>query len=383
MIMSEWKKIKIGDVCDTISQTFKSNVTEVVLINTSDVLEGKVLNHEKVPNEKLKGQFKKEFKKDDILYSEIRPKNKRFAYVDFDSEGYIASTKLMVLRSKLNMIYPPFLFQILKSDKIVNELQMIAEARSGTFPQITFNELPNLEIHIPSVEKQKGIAEFLGYFDRKIELNNKLNANLMDIANTYYQKHCLRNSEQCELKIIDDIVEFFDAKRKPLSSRQREQMQKIYPYYGAASLVDYVDNYIFDGDYVLVSEDGANVVNELGYPLMQYVWGKFWVNNHAHILKGKNTISDAMAYFILANTNMSIIVTGAAQPKINQANLKALNVVIPKESVFDEFKDIADRIMEQSKCLLSENMKLKDIRDLLLPKFMTGDIHLSDVELDL
>ena len=83
-IMNEWKKVKIGDVCDTISQTFKSDISEVVLVNTSDVLEGKVLNHKKVPNKKLKGQFKKQFIQDDILYSEIRPKNKRFAYVDFD-----------------------------------------------------------------------------------------------------------------------------------------------------------------------------------------------------------------------------------------------------------------------------------------------------------
>lgn len=98
--MTEWIKCTIGDVCSTISETYKGNSKKVVLVNTSDVLEGEILNHKKVDNKDLKGQFKKTFEKDDILYSEIRPANKRYGYVDFsDTENYIASTKLMVIRA--------------------------------------------------------------------------------------------------------------------------------------------------------------------------------------------------------------------------------------------------------------------------------------------
>lgn len=79
--MSAWKKCRIGDLCDTISETYKRTDNMVVLINTSDVLEGEVLNHTPVPNENLKGQFKKTFQRDDILYSEIRPANKRFSFI--------------------------------------------------------------------------------------------------------------------------------------------------------------------------------------------------------------------------------------------------------------------------------------------------------------
>ena len=77
--MEEWKEYRLGDICDTISDTYKGNSPQVVLINTSDVLEGKCLNHIPVPNKNLKGQFKKTFCNEDILYSEIRPANKRFA----------------------------------------------------------------------------------------------------------------------------------------------------------------------------------------------------------------------------------------------------------------------------------------------------------------
>lgn len=165
--MSEWVECKIGDVCSSISDTYRGDAKEVVLINTSDVLEGECLNHLKTPNKNLKGQFKKVFQKDDILYSEIRPANKRFAYIDFDPKDYIASTKLMVIRHN-ERIYPRYLFYILKSQNIIDELQLLAESRSGTFPQITFGELARLPINLPPLSEQKQILSILDALDKKI-----------------------------------------------------------------------------------------------------------------------------------------------------------------------------------------------------------------------
>ena len=139
--MNEVRYMSLGEVCSTISDTYRRNADMVTLINTSDVLEGKVLNHKRVPNANLKGQFKKTFQQDDILYSEIRPQNKRFAYVDFSPVDYIASTKLMVIRARTDVVSPKYLYYFLKSDSTVSELQMLAETRSGTFPQITFSEI--------------------------------------------------------------------------------------------------------------------------------------------------------------------------------------------------------------------------------------------------
>ena len=118
--MTDWKKLTVGDLCDTISDTYHRKDNNVVLVNTSDVLKGKILNHQLVENKNLKGQFKKTFKKDDILYSEIRPANKRFAYIDFDSEDYIASTKLMVLRRKSDKITNKYLYYCLTNDLFVD-----------------------------------------------------------------------------------------------------------------------------------------------------------------------------------------------------------------------------------------------------------------------
>lgn len=86
-----------------------------------------------------------------------------------------------------------------------------------------------------------------------------------------------------------DVAELSDSKRKPLSAMERSNMNKVYPYYGATSIMDYVDDYLFDGIYLLMGEDGS-VMTENGFPYLQYVSGKFWVNNHAHIMQGKTLL---------------------------------------------------------------------------------------------
>lgn len=178
--MSNWNSTTIGNLCDSISDTYKRNDGHVVLINTSDVLEGNVLNHQPVLNQKLKGQFKKTFRINDILYSEIRPANKRFAFIDFkDTSHYIASTKLMVLRPRTDIVLPEFLFAILKSKNVVDELQYLAETRSGTFPQITFSsELAPMEVRVPDIPTQKRIVSVLKAIEDKIKINTAINENL-------------------------------------------------------------------------------------------------------------------------------------------------------------------------------------------------------------
>lgn len=178
--MAEWKKMSVGDLCKTISDTYRCNDDEVILVNTSDVLEGKILNHQTVENKNLKGQFKKTFKKNDILYSEIRPVNKRYAFVDFDeTERYIASTKLMVLRPNTAIVIPRFLFDFLSSKFVLTELQHLAETRSGTFPQITFSsELAPMSVWVPDFDTQERIVDMLATIEEKIDNNDDINKNL-------------------------------------------------------------------------------------------------------------------------------------------------------------------------------------------------------------
>jgi type I restriction enzyme S subunit len=128
---------------------------------------------------------------------------------------------------------------------------------------------------------------------------------------------------------LGEVIELFDHKRVPLNSRERQQRQGQYPYYGAQGVIDHIDGYIFDGRYILVAEDGENL-NSKKLPLALFANGKFWVNNHAHILRGKPGLADDT--FLLAclnNADIKPYVTGAAQPKLSQANLRQIEVPLP------------------------------------------------------
>ena len=176
-----------------------------------------------------------------------------------------------------------------------------------------------------------------------------------------------------------DVAELYDSKRKPLSGMQRSAMKKIYPYYGATSIMDYVDNYIFDGIYLLMGEDGS-VVTDDGYPFLQYVSGKFWPNNHAHVMQGKNGYSTEMLHCFLLKKNISEIVTGAVQAKISQGNMKKISLVIAPNEVLNEFAPVIDRMYSKIRAIHFENQQLETMRDTLLPKLMSGELKINEID---
>ena len=260
-------------------------------------------------------------------------------------------------------------------------------------PYISLGALRDLIIPVPSIEKMKDIVSILSSLDRKIELNNKINADLEEMAQAIFKNWFVDFEPFKDGKFVDselgmipegwkvgglfDIAEIFDKKRKPLSGNVREKMDKIYPYYGATSCMDYVDDYIFDGIYTLIGEDGS-VVKENGLPYMQYVWGKMWVNNHAHILQGKNGYSTEMIHALLSITNIKFLVTGAVQAKLSQGNMQKILVAIPPKNVLDEIRPVIDNLYSKIRSLSDENSRLSLLRDTLLPRLMSGEIEVPE-----
>lgn len=182
-----WGVKSINQLVDTVSNTYPlKTVDSVIFLNTGDIEAGVFLHNNYSDASSLPGQAKKSIQRNDILYSEIRPKNKRFAYVNFESDDYVVSTKLMVLRSK-GVVDSKFVYFVLSLEKTINELQSIAELRSGTFPQITFKELSDIKLSIP--ENQEVL---------------KLFSDL--ILNKYFDKHFQLQSQNIELESLRDTL---------------------------------------------------------------------------------------------------------------------------------------------------------------------------------
>ena len=142
-----------------------------------------------------------------------------------------------------------------------------------------------------------------------------------------------------ELRKLGDLIEIYNNKRVPLSAKQREGLEKIYPYYGAQGIVDYVDDYIFDGKYILIAEDGENLKSN-NKSICTLATGKYWVNNHAHIIEGNDETNTDFLYYKLNSISFAPYITGSAQPKLNKENLLNIELYIPSREHQDKIAKV-------------------------------------------
>lgn len=388
--MAEWEKIRLGDVCRTNADTYspKEKWNFVNYLDTGNITNNTIdsIQFIELKNMKLPSRAKRKVKTDSIIYSTVRPNQRHFGIIKSQPENFLVSTGFVVIDVDTNVLNADFLYYLLTQSTLVDALQAIAEQSTSAYPAIKPSDIENLEIEIPDLATQKKISDILSSLDRKIAKNAEINKNLLQQAQALYNHsfpYTVSNilPEDWRLGTVSEIIEIHDSKRIPLSGAQRNKMEKkIYPYYGAASLMDYVDEYIFDGKYLLLGEDGT-VVDDAGFPILQYVWGQFWVNNHAHILTGKLGYNVESLYMLFKQTPVKSIVTGAVQPKISQANLKSIPVVIPPANLIRAFNNQVNEMFTLIRNIEEENKSLATLRDSLLPKLMSGEIDLSTLDL--
>lgn len=399
--MAKWKQFTIGDLCDSISITYNGNHKSVVLINTSDVLDGDVLNHSLVENKNLKGQFKKTFKKNDILYSEIRPANKRFAFVNIeDTNHYIASTKLMVLRPNLELVRPRFLFAVLKSNEVVNELQVLAETRSGTFPQITFNaELAPMKINLPDFETQDRIVSILDAIEEKINVNRNINNNLYQMLLASFNHDYFEKKDASWQKVtLDDITsklatglnprknfvlgrgENFYVTIKNMGNNRIYLDEKCDKVDDEALLKINKRSDLKVGDCLFSGIGTIGRVHFINEPITN--WN---ISESVFTLRSADSASPEFLYLLLLNRDMqdyaNTLASGSAQKGIRMADLKKYKLYLPDKVTMDSLTSYWRPLIQTIKNNEKESDYLAIIRDSILPKLMSGDIDVSKVDI--
>ena len=399
----EWKEYNICQLCDTISETYKGKSNSVVLINTSDVLEGKVLNHKRVPNKGLKGQFKKTFKKNDILYSEIRPANKRFAYINFSPNDYIASTKLMVLRSK-PIVSSYFLFQILKSEIVLKNLQMLAESRSGTFPQITYSELSNVRVKVPPLTVQDKIVGILSALDSKIENNNKINANLEAQAQALFKSWFVDFTPFKDQPFVDSelgpipqgwkVGKLEDIGEIVGGSTPSKSKPEYYTTHGIAwltpkDLSTSKAKFTSRGE-IDITDEGYNSTSTKLMPRGSVLFSSRAPIGYLTIAKNEictnqgfkslvpNGAGTGFIYYTLRHLTPQIEnrATGSTFKEASATLMRSVETIVPPTSILNKFEELLRPILQFQEKKEEENQRLAALRDTLLPKLMSGEIKL-------
>ena len=284
-------------------------------------------------------------------------------------------------------------------------------------PQITLGHLAKKVFDVCPEDHWNGIVGVLGSLDDRITLLRETNATLEAIAQALFKSWFVdfdpvrakmegrtpegmdeataalfpdgfetselgevpRGWMYCSLK---EVCSIFDSKRVPLSGAERAKRRGPYPYYGAAALMDYVDEYLFDGIYLLTGEDGS-VADEQGFPITQYVWGKFWVNNHAHILQGKAGFSTEHLALALRRVNIQPYITGAVQAKLSQSNMWRINVLHPGQGIAEAFGALIAPLYEAVRANVDQAQTLSSLRDTLLPRLISGQLRLPEAQNEL
>jgi len=339
------------------------------------------------------------FSAGDVLFARITPCLENGKIAQFKSMGDVAfgSTEFIVFRNIQGISDQSFMYYLANSDLIRKPAEKSMSGASGR-QRADLSTIKNIEIPEINLPAQRKIAVILSAYDDLIENNQRRIKIMEEIAQNIYREWFVKFRfpgcekakmidsslgtipEGWEIKNLGQVSINFDRLRKPLSGINRNQRRGIYPYYGAAKIIDYIDNYIFNGEYLLIAEDGS-VITADNKPVLQLVDGKFWPNNHTHVIQGKVPISTKYLNLVLSNYDISGHITGAAQPKITQENLNRIKIIVPQAPILEKFDSFIGNIFSETMILENKNIILRRTRDLLLPKLISGEIDVSDLDI--
>ena len=340
----------------------------------------------------------------DILFCVRGSTTGRMNWAD---QEYAIGRGIAAIRHHSDIALQPFLRGVIELELP----SLLAGATGSTFPNLSNQQLAGIPVPPLCETQQRAIAHILGTLDDKIELNRRMNRTLEEMARAIFQDWFVdfgpvraklegrepylppelwslfpdrlvdsdlgEIPEGWEVKALGDAVRILDNLRVPLNSRQRTQRKGRHRYYGAAGILDYVDDFLFDGVHVLTGEDGS-VIDQSGHPVTQYVWGQFWVNNHAHVLKGKMGFCDEHIYLLVQAQDIGAFVTGAVQPKLSQSNLKLIPIVVPSTFLLEAFPTVVQPIFGAIRFNSDETFVLAAQRDVLLPELVSGEVKVRD-----
>jgi len=370
--MKEEAKIKkIGDVCEVISgqspksKFYNTNGNGLPFYQGKKDFTKKYLGKPKTWTTSIT----KEAKKEDLLISVRAP----VGPINIATERICIGRGLTAIRAT-PLIDKFFLYYFfLKNEK------EIKGNIGAVFNSLSKNQIKNILIPVPPLPEQRRIVALLDQafeaVDQALENTEKNLLNTHELFKSFVNNIFANPGGGWEEKKLGDVCENLDSKRVPITKRDRQK--GIYPYYGASGIVDYVNEYIFDEDLLLVSEDGANLLART-YPIAFSISGKSWVNNHAHVLKFENLSTQRFIEYFLNSIKLDDYVTGMAQPKLNQRMLNLITVPFPNAKIRNQVVNLFDTLSIGTRKLDGIYQKkitdLEELRQSLLHKAFAGKL---------
>ena len=346
----DWEQRKLNEIADKVSEKNKNNEFSEPFTNSAEqgiISQKDYFDREIVNNENLNGYYI--VRNDDFIYNPrisatapVGPINRN----RLGRNGVMSPLYTVFRTHDIDNLYLEFYFKSTKWHRFM-KLNGDSGARFDRFT-ISSTQFMEMPIPYPTLEEQQKIGEYFESLDTLITLHHRKYIN--------GKKEELLAWEQRKL---DDVVEFLDTMRKPLEGAKR--ISGPYPYYGASGIVDYVDGYLFDEELILLSEDGANITDR-NYPVCFLASGKYWVNNHAHVLRTKQGNENNFICNSLERKDYTQYNTGMAMPKLNKETCKKIPILCPgfeeQKKIGDYFRSLDNLItLHQHKCEELQNIK--------------------------
>ena len=385
-IPNDWEIDKIGSVADCFGGTTPSTTVEeywngdILWATPSDITKNDseyLLDTDRKITEKGRASKNLRFVKKDGLLMTSRAS---IGFLNISNGDVTTNQGFINIECKDSYHYKFFYYWIIN-----NRNQLIRFSQGSTFLELYRKTFSKINVPLPPLPEQQKIAEILSTVDEQIsateciiEKSKELKKGLMQklftegIGHTEFKDTKVgRIPKDWEIVKIMDISENLDSKRVPIKSADRANMSGEYPYYGAQGIIDWVNQYIFDGDYLLVAEDGENVKSQKN-DIAFLVGGKFWVNNHAHVLRCKGDYSQVFLSYYLNQLNIRKYVSGSAQPKLNKGTLMKIQVVAPSLSEQQKIADILSEADTKIKKEEQEKAQLEQLKKGLMQQLLTG-----------
>lgn len=361
---------KLDDLCEKIGDGLHgtpiySQTGNYYFINGNNLENGKIIVSSDTPkvNDSVFEKNNKELNDSTILMS-INGTIGKVAY--YNNEKVMLGKSVAYFKVNYKCI-KEYCYQLIQTANV--QCQFQKGLTGSTIKNLGLNTIKNTNVKVPCLPEQQKIAEFLSTIDTVIAKQKETVSAWEERKKGVMQKLFSQEvrfkaddgSEfpDWEKKKLEDVVEFLDGQRKPLEAGQR--VSGKYPYYGASGIIDYVENYIFDEELILLSEDGANILDR-NYRVCFLAKGKYWVNNHAHVLRAMDGNVNGFICEQLESFDYRKYNSCGAQPKLNQATCRAIIMNIPcleeQQKIADCLSSLDDVIEKQKATLAAwEEMK--------------------------
>ena len=388
-----WRQVRLGDVVEVNRDLWNpAGGSQIMYLDLTAVIAPGVLSAPKeIAASDAPSRARRQVHSGDILVSTVRPNLRGFARVRKASENLVASTGFAVLTPKTD-VDGSFVYHHVMTQPFAVELENATTGQA--YPAVRPVDVASYKLPLPPLPEQRSIAAVLDSIDDVIERTDAVIAATEQIRDSLLHELLTRgvpgwHSEwkdvpglgtipvAWEVVKLGDVVEILDSRRIPLNADARANMTRVYPYYGANGIVDYVDHWIFNEkqDLILLAEDGGHFDEFVTRPIAYRVRGKCWVNNHAHVLKSKDVGTSGFIFHSIVNKDIRPFINGTTRSKLTQADLKEVSFGFPPMSEQLAINGVLDEADVTLEHVRRERGQLQALKDSTADAFLTGRVR--------